>query len=187
MTNIIAFSGGMGVGKSTAIRVLTSVAPGHVRLVKFAGPLYDMQELIYARIASVYQRPETFVKDRKLLQWLGTDWGRSLSESLWVDLWQTSAKDVLERPNHIVVCDDCRFDNEADAIHALGGIVINIKRPDAHSHAEGGVGIKAHASENGLSANKIDHQVSNDGSLSDYTATLTELFNKLAVVERKEK
>ncbi len=42
---IIAFAGAMGSGKSTAIERLKKCA-GRVELVKFAGPIYDIQEYV---------------------------------------------------------------------------------------------------------------------------------------------
>jgi dephospho-CoA kinase len=83
---LIAFTGQMGSGKSTAVSTLREFADNPVHNIKFAQTLYDIQNYIYERIESVYKRPEDFIKDRKLLQWIGTEWGRgTISESLWVD------------------------------------------------------------------------------------------------------
>lgn len=182
MKKLIGFSGGYGVGKSTAIQLLKeAVSYGTpFRLVKFAQPLYDIQEMVYNRISSVYERPADFKKDRTLLQWLGTDWGRgTISESLWIDIWRAEAKQRLGL-NAMVVCDDCRFDNEAEAIHELGGIVIRITRDDGAKHAEGGTGIQNHASEAGLRACNIDYTIANNGSLEDFKNSLSKLYKQLA-------
>jgi hypothetical protein len=174
---IIGLTGGMGVGKSTAYQIIKDHFRD-VELIKFAGPLYDMQEMIYRRIAAVHKRPETFVKDRKLLQWLGTNWGRdTISETLWVDLWKAEAEQ-LQRYGIHVVCDDVRFDNEADAIHAMGGIVIKITADTATSRITTANGIANHASEAGLSANKIDFSIANNGTLAQYEKDLLAVINK---------
>jgi hypothetical protein len=151
---IIAFTGGYGVGKSTAISI-TRTLLGDLRLVKFAQPLYDMQEYAYKRISSVYKRPKEFVKDRTLLQWLGTNWGREVvGKNVWVDIWKAEASVNLAVGN-IVVCDDCRFDNEAETIKSMGGIIIKLVRPDNAKHA----------SEAGIDQKYIDFVVENDNTV----------------------
>lgn len=182
---IIGFSGGMGVGKSTAIKILEDLYPSHpVFLVKFAQPLYDIQEAVYDRISSVYSRPSDFKKDRKLLQWLGTDWGRdTISNTLWVDLWKASVEEVkrdhvfLDEP--IIVCDDVRFDNEAETLKELGGYVIKLVRPNNTAHAEGGQGIVNHKSESGISENLLDFVVYNNDNLDTFRDRLIACFQEL--------
>lgn len=51
---IIGLNGTMGVGKSTAAALIDKVSINPVKLVKFAGPLYDMQEYIYRRISKAH-------------------------------------------------------------------------------------------------------------------------------------
>lgn len=179
---LIGFNGQMGVGKSTAIKVLREQGKT-CYLIKFAGPLYEIQEFIYDRIREVYQRPSTFVKDRKLLQWIGTEWGRgTIRDSLWVDLWKAETKYAQENyPGAIIVCDDVRFDNEAHTIKSIGGTVVQIVRDDSTKHADGGTGIINHASEAGISAALVDHTISNNGTLEDFTASLCELYKQLGV------
>lgn len=173
---IIGFTGKMGVGKSTAIEVLRSLSPG-TRLCKFAQPLYDMQELIYNRISSVHTRPSTFVKDRKLLQWLGTEWGRgTISESIWIDLWtDTALKAGALRADKLVVCDDVRFNNEAEALKALGGTVVQLLGPSRDVDA----GIAGHASESGILPTLVTHQVHNDGTQAEFQEKIRTLFEKI--------
>lgn len=169
---IIGFSGGMGSGKSTALKILVAAGLKNVELIKFAQPLYDMQEQIYRRIKSVYTRPEDFKKDRKLLQWLGTEWGRgTISESLWVDIWKADATQAMMQGFN-VVCDDVRFDNEAKTIHDLGGIVIQLTRKDNTVKAEGGEGLLNHPSESGLTRGLVDYTIQNNGTLEEFSRVL---------------
>lgn len=181
---VIGFSGGYGVGKSTAIDLLATTfgldEPGKLCLVKFAAPLYAMQEDIYQRIIQVYKRPPDFKKDRKLLQWLGTDWGRdTISQTVWVDLWKADATFALKMDS-TVVCDDCRFDNEAETVKSLGGIVIKITRVDAAAHAQGGTGIANHASEAGVNPSLVDYTIENNGTLEEFKNSLCELYKRIA-------
>ena len=71
------------------------------------------------------------------MQTLGTEWGRALSPNLWIETWAASLAG-LDR----VVADDVRFENEAAAVRALGGVVLRVERAGA-GFASGA----AHASE----------------------------------------
>lgn len=179
---IIGFSGKMGVGKSTAIEVLRASTGRPVFLVKFAQPLYDIQEAVYDRVAPVYKRPEYFVKDRKLLQWMGTEWGRdSISKTLWVDLWSARATQIwAENPSAIVACDDVRFDNEAETIRRHGGrVVLLTDTLKYRDRAEGGVGIQGHSSEAGIAPALVDRTVDNNNTLNNFKAKLCALYSEL--------
>lgn len=182
---LIGLNGSMGVGKSTAIELTKELSAQKVKLVKFAQPLYDMQGAIYKRIASVYERPETFIKDRKLLQWLGTEWGRdTISKTLWVDIWKAEAikQHNLGSSETVIVCDDVRFDNEAAMIKSLGGVIIRITSNKANNRIDTAAGLVHHASESGIDDKFLDGHIVNDGSLSDFKLALLELYNKLGVL-----
>jgi hypothetical protein len=175
---IIGLNGGMGVGKSTAFEILKKHFI-HVKLIKFAQPLYDMQEFVYDRIKSVHTRPEDFVKDRKLLQWLGTDWGRdTISKTLWVDLWKAAAKQAHHEGYAVIVCDDVRFDNEAEAIRQAGGVVLSITSEAAKARITTANGIAGHKSEAGISPDLIHFSIANDGTLEQYENSLLAALNK---------
>lgn len=180
---LIGFNGGMGVGKSTAIQALKDfVFPREVHLVKFAQPLYDMQEFIYRRISSVVTRPDDFTKDRKLLQWLGTDWGRdTISQDLWVSIWKAEVQQLRTwHKDPIIVCDDVRFDNEGEVLKSIGGCVIKIVRPDNAAHAHGGVGIVGHKSESGIDSKFIDFTVINNSTVLAFERALVGCFKQLS-------
>lgn len=177
---IIAFTGKAGVGKSTAIDALKTVSGGRaVCGTKFAAPLYQIQEQIYRIVAPAYQRPPDFVKDRALLQWIGTEWGRGkLRESIWVDLWKARVDLLRSRDADLIVaCDDCRFDNEAEAVKSIGGVIVRLtsKRDTAVG------GIPNHASEAGIDAKYIDYTLTNDGSVEEFQAALKALFAQIQI------
>lgn len=185
---LIGFHGSMGCGKSTAIKMLEQALLERgdntkVTLVKFAGPLYEIQEFIYNRIAKVHTRPSTFIKDRKLLQWIGTDWGRNtISENVWVELWKADVNEALAR-GELVVCDDVRFDNEAEIFKQMGGVLIKISRDNAKSHAEGGVGIVNHASEAGIAPKFLDFVVENNADLESYKGSLARMYQMMSLTK----
>jgi hypothetical protein len=177
----------MGSGKSTAIEFLKDFRPHKTGFanVKFAEPLYHMQEMIYRRIAAVHLRPQDFVKDRKLLQWLGTEWGRgTISDTIWVDLWRAKVAEVTEYwtrngMDTWVTCDDVRFDNEAEAVKALGGYIIKLTSSRNLERITTNTGIKAHASEAGISANLVDFEVENSDSVSSFHEKLKNVFEHI--------
>lgn len=178
---IIGFSGSMGSGKTTAIealKFLTQDTKHKIHLVKFAQPLYDMQEYIYRRIDSVYTRQPDFEKDRKLLQWLGTDWGRGMREDLWVAIWKAEVKAKLAQ-GYLVVCDDVRFDNEAMAIILMDGVVVKINADNITDRAVATNGIAAHSSEMGIDPNLVTYSINNNRTKSEYQDNLKFLFNKI--------
>lgn len=179
MVKLIGFTGTMGAGKSTAIETLleSDLTVGHYN-IKFAQPLYDIQELVYKRIERTYQRPDSFVKDRKLLQWLGTDWGRdTIRESIWVDLWQEEVKYAQENYSWATItCDDVRFDNEADRFKSLGGVLIKLVR-DNTNVLHGGV--SNHKSEAGVNSKFIDFTVENNGTLEQFKSSLTKVYQEI--------
>ncbi len=179
---IIGFTGSMGVGKSLAVRTLEGyLYPKFTTLSKLAQPLYDIQEYAYQRIESAYKRPEGFIKDRKLLQWLGTEWGRdTLSKTLWVDVWKADVEVKIFK-GYEVICDDVRFDEEAQAIKALGGKIILITSDKTAQRINTEAGIKAHASESGISKHLIDAHIVNNGSVEEYEEKLYETFRLLGV------
>lgn len=180
MKKLIAFTGPMGSGKSTAIEALKEeYDKTPVVLVKFAAPLYDMQEYIYRRIASVHTRPADFVKDRFLLQFIGTDWGRDkISKTIWGDIWQQEVDQELLVGN-LVVCDDVRFDNEAERVKSLGGVIIKLETKQNLERINTNTGIQNHTSEAGVSEPLVDYTIINNGSLAEFKNKLVVIYKKL--------
>jgi hypothetical protein len=118
----------------------------------------------------VYWGQENKLSPRLVLQTIGTEWGRRQDEQVWVRATLNIAQQALDlrrysrenglstivaslvatvddvpytRPAGIVI-PDCRFRNEVDGVHAVGGKLIRVKRPGAEKAT---VGIAGHASE----------------------------------------
>lgn len=115
MKTLVLLSGKQGAGKSSIARALQFMLSrvGHqVAVMKFADPLYEMHDLCRAVLRRYGCDPFPGV-DGRLLQLLGTEWGRnSRGESLWVDLFRKRAASLPE--SHIIICDDARFPNEME-------------------------------------------------------------------------
>lgn len=99
---------------------------------------------------------------RELLQTLGTEWGRN---SVDPDIWVKCAENAVnELPGVSVVFDDVRFENEADMIRKKGGLIIHLLRPAEH--------YDKHQSEQGISVNKTDVVITNDGTFESLMANV---------------
>lgn len=106
---------------------------------------------------------------RRLLQRLGTEVGRELwGENFWVE--RAVAKIDPEAPG--VVFTDVRFINEAHAVaHGLGGLLVEIQRPDRVELAEG---TAIHASE--IIDFETHWQLVNDKTPDDLGIALAEVL-----------
>ena len=183
---IIGLCGGMGVGKSTAFESVQFLYGKNAVLVKFAQPLYDMQEFIYRRISSVYQRPEGFKKDRKLLQLLGTEWGRDMiSPSIWIDLWKNELVRIRES-GKIAVCDDVRFPNEILALKELCGYLVMVKSDKVLARVGDQLGIGGHTSEKPLDENAMDAIITNNGTKKEFHEKILNLLKDLSSITRQK-
>ena len=178
MIRVLAFTGKMGSGKSTAVEYLKTSLLREVVLVKFAEPLYRIQDYVYE--TCYFPKPGT--KDRKLLQLLGTEWGRDKDPNLWVKIFKQKTRFLLEQnPTSLIVCDDCRFNNEADAIKELGGVIIELIRPEEDRAKAIKLENTTHASEAGLDSKYIDFFINNNGHMVGFQSLLNNAIQKLGI------
>lgn len=179
---LIGFSGKIGSGKSLAAGIAKSYLADRYYLDypevrSFAGPLKKMiaawagisdwtllstpevkSSLVPMHIAQYikaelpqYQDREGFTF-REALQFIGTDIIRAKVPDFWI-------KSTLcnYNPNQIVIIDDCRFIDEADAIRSLEGTVVRINPVIQENFS-------THASEVSLDDYKFDHVIINNKS-----------------------
>jgi hypothetical protein len=121
----VMLSGKQGSGKTTIAQKLQthwSLLGVPVCRTKFAKPLYEMHDAVFA-VGKMYGvLPPPGGKDGDLLQVLGTEWGRMhRGKDIWVDCLKADAAQMTEgwRQHgmlHIVLVDDLRFKNEFDGI-----------------------------------------------------------------------
>lgn len=165
-----------GSGKSEVARVLCE-EHGYTR-VKFADGLKLMTSAFLAYLGYAHETidrmiegdlkeatvPEVGVSPRRLMQTLGTEWGR---EAVCPDLWvrATMARvNVLRTRGIPVVVDDVRFPNEHAALTEAGAYLVTVYRPDAPR------GPGHHRSEGTLDDALFDDCLVNDGTLDDLRA-----------------
>lgn len=180
---VIGLHGAAGAGKDTLAKVYRSTYE-NAYSVAFADPLRAMISTLGVSIESMLD-PEKkndpeygFLgkSPRYLLQTLGTEWGRNLVDS---DIWVKRAKQRIDEAEkmdfNLAFVTDCRFDNEADAIHAWGGKVIKIIRENQkYTDKVDNGGVSKHPSEAGISLDKIDFTIYNNSKIEDMVARFNE-------------
>jgi len=67
---------------------------------------------------------------RRLLQLIGTEYGRGINPDLWLDWQVTRAKGYVCEVGGAVIIEDGRFPNENWGIRAIGGTTVLCARPD---------------------------------------------------------
>lgn len=155
---IIGITGVAGSGKDTAADYLVSKY-GFTK-VSFAAILKNMLSVAGLPEPSNRDDKEKNVKGfnftwREAAQTLGTEWGRSLDENIWVKLTMASLEDGKN-----YVFSDVRFDNEAKAIIYKNGINLQMcgRSVDLGQNA-------GHASEKGVDEYWITHIIGNSGTI----------------------
>jgi dephospho-CoA kinase len=109
---------------------------------------------------------------RTAAQRLGTEFGRGLDEEIWI---KSLMQHLTKYPHCDYVISDVRFNNEADAIRAAGGVII---------HLEGRYAVlgdnAAHASEAGVVfVRGLDFKVLNDGTIDDLNKNLDTILEEI--------
>lgn len=124
MKQIVLISGKQGSGKTTLCSELQKLIhkkpkTGY-RFFNFADVIYDIHNFALGRL-STYGFKRDIVKDGKLLQLLGTEWGR---DSIDKDIWCKVLRGKIERDYDsfcsgfdrvVYLVGDCRFRNEFDS------------------------------------------------------------------------
>lgn len=155
---LIGLSGKKGSGKSTVAKAL-STEHGFARR-PFAFYLKAMLSALGIRTEVLEGTdkekseplPELGGKTaRHAMQTLGTEWGRDhMGEDFWLRRWLRGYN-----PDVPTVVEDVRFTNEAEQIQALGGVIVEVHRPDSDPV------IDEHLSERG--GLPADYVLVNDG------------------------
>jgi len=163
--NLIGISGKKGRGKDTVAAMIQKSRPQY-QIRKFSGRLKEIVSILTGVDVSLFESEE--VKSRRvpqfggrftlrqLLQFIGTDLLRTqLHQDVWVDSLMMEYSS-----NQKWLISDVRFPNEAEAIKALGGLVIRVDRDGPHD---------PHPSETALDEYDFDCVIDNNGSLKDLT------------------
>lgn len=170
----LAFGCEARVGKDTAcdylIKSIPLKVPGGETPIRlsFAGALYDI--LYHAQKVCGFP----LGKDRKFLQFVGTEWARAQDPKVWINIVK---RRIEEMPANVpIIITDVRFQNEAEMLSHLGFQLIRIKRDPIHRTE---ILNTNHSSETALLDYKWDLVLKNNHSLEDF-------YNKLDVLIASE-
>ncbi len=160
---VIALTGLPRSGKDTIAAILVKDY-GYTKRA-FATPLKQAAAILLNRRLSEMEGEDGFDREavlpewgfttRHFLQYLGTEAMRNYQQDFWIRR-MLSAVIGLDR----VVITDCRFPNEVDLVHRLGGTVVQVVRP----------GLKASAHVSDVSV-QSDCGILNGGTLNDLIRT----------------
>ena len=136
----------------------------NVRVEAFEDNIFKMS---YSEIA----KPEGgYYTNRELLQRFGTEVGRSISPTLWVDALFTS----YSEHDHWII-PDVRFPSEAQAIKDRGGIIIRVDR-ETLSHDN-------HPSETALDDYEgFDYRIDNNNDIEYLIGKVKEIMSQLNLI-----
>jgi len=158
---LIGFAGAAGAGKDSAAKVL--IRAGAERRA-FADPIRRLLYALNPYVDNCACRLVDLIHDegwesakrstpevRRMLQELGSEVRKTAQPTYWIDL-------TLADLPALTVVTDVRFPNEAEAIRALGGIIVQINRPGFEPLLE-------HESETPLRPDLVDVVIYNDGNV----------------------
>lgn len=110
------------------------------------------------------------------LQLLGTEFGRAISPTIWLDAGLLRVKNLVES-GRLAVISDCRFLNEIQGLKDAGARIWRIQRSSLSRDVER-AGVAGHASETELSSPEalalVDTIIQNDGDLADLEAMVAQ-------------
>ena len=130
---VIGIIGKSRSGKTTAAYYLDE----QYGMVQFAlaTPVKDMLKLVFGDVFYNGDRKQVIPwvghSPRKLMQSLGTDWGREmLGEDIWIKVLEREIKKTPGVSQRGIVITDVRFRNEAQWVLEKGGVLIRLVRDD---------------------------------------------------------
>lgn len=115
-----------------------------------------------------YMRPIKTITGREFLQFYGTEAHREL---FGTDFWVEKLADSLH-PDLVTVVTDVRFDNEAELIKRLGGLMMRVTREQVDALPGD------HASEVPISDSLIDYEIDNSGTMDDLISRVNWILRK---------
>lgn len=175
MTAVIGITGRAGAGKDTFATMLHHHFPTYTRYA-FANPLKMATEFMFGWPRAMLEDrdlkeqvdPKWGFSPRRAMQLLGTEFGRTLRQDLWLHFAQLK----LDESEGMIVT-DVRFENEAAWVRERG-ILIHVYRPDNNLAIDG-----SHASEAGVTQEPNDYLVMNTGDLDDLRTRAIEVVEDL--------
>lgn len=176
---LIGLTGYAGSGKDTVRNILEH--RHDYDGIAFADPIRDMltallescsitTDWLTERELKEKPIPELGLSYRQMAQQLGTEWGRALKESMWLDIAAAKVAMYSQYNSPGIVISDVRFPNEAAWIRAQGGKIWTIVRPGIEP-------VRAHASEDLIATLPYDYVIYNQGTIDDLPRAVEAALN----------
>lgn len=169
---LIGIAGKARSGKDTVANFAVAAIGGY--RYSFAEPIRAMLAPLGVNMNDPYWQarkediiPALGVSPRRMMQTLGTEWGRQLINP---DLWLIMAHQRLLQSGPGMIVSDVRFNNEADWVRRQGGLIIHVFRPDAET-------VEPHSSEQGVALHDSDVRLFNSGTLEELQSCVRELLD----------
>jgi len=174
---LIGLTGKKRSGKDTVYQIINSISSNDpnmiVRRIAFADKVKEATSIIL-NISPAYlelhkdnsnlviklERGDLWLdlSLRNIIQRIGTEVGRDLfGKNFWID--QVLPLD-FDHSNQLVIVTDVRFENEAQRVIDLGGVIWEVQRPDNNYKDD-------HSSEAGIGKEYINHIIVNRNSLQN--------------------
>jgi dephospho-CoA kinase len=177
MTIRVAFSGKMRSGKDTACDyIINSLMEDgfFVKRMMFADTLKRLGSYIQQECGFPVER------DRELYQWLGTDYGRTRDQNVWVNALERQIESNDSAACFLAVT-DMRFPNELAMLKRQGFITLRVVASEATRLSRGADADRLnHESETALddaeAQGLFDYVIENEGSLEEYHAELEQFL-----------
>lgn len=115
---------------------------------------------------------------RTILQFIGTEGFRRVDDGVWVRYALAQAAQALQAGSGFVVITDCRFKSELDAVHAAGGEVWRLRRPETDGKK---AGMQGHSSEDEMDSipdSAFQAIIANDSTLETLRGRLSSEFKR---------
>ena len=210
---IIGVTGLIGSGKDTVANYLTTFHG--FRKVSFAASLKDAvasvfgwdRELLEGSTSESRQWREevdTWWAERLRMpnltpRWILQQWGTEVCRNHFHnDIWVASVENKLRQTKDNIVITDCRFINEVNAIHRVGGITVRVARGETPSWYDAAVSYNkgeygnmnwaiskavldrnnVHASEYSSVGLKYDYHLDNNGTIDSLHKQIESIINR---------
>lgn len=180
---LVGVAGKAGAGKDTVSQFLCDLF--RFQSFAFAEPLkkalqamLDLGDEHVNGELKECELPLLGVSPRRLMQTLGTEWGRdTVRQDFWLKVMERRYVEHRRlcwrlQMNCLVAVSDVRFNNEADWVRSQGGLVLHVDRDDVRA-------VSPHVSEAGVSFHRDDIRISNNGTLEDLQQKLVHIVNDL--------
>ena len=138
---VLGVSGRAGVGKDTFATMLADLLTEegyNVSLYAFADPVKQVYSVMFEGDPYTNDRvlkEQTIIPNsggrtmRRLLQIIGTEFGRALNPRIWVEHMEQRVSRLQTKDLEVVIITDIRFPDELQFVaHTLGGMVFDVQR-----------------------------------------------------------